>query len=47
MSGTVALFLVYFYGMHTYSFTFTVNVLVMKLLYVKFLENRFDFKVAY
>jgi len=46
VSGAVPLFLVFFYGMHRYSFTFAVNVHVMKVLYVKFLKNLFYFKDA-
>jgi len=44
MSGVIPLFLVYFYGMHRYSFTSPVNVHIMKVLYVKILKNLFDFK---
>ena len=36
-----------FYDMHRYSFTFTVNVHIMKVLYVKFLKNIFNFKDMY
>ena len=44
ISGAIPLFLVYFYGMHRYNFTFAVNVHIMKVLYVKFLKSLFDFK---
>jgi hypothetical protein len=44
MSGVIPLFLVYFYGMHPYSFTFTIDVHIMKVLYVKILKNLFDLK---
>jgi len=47
MSGAIPPFLVYFYDMRRYNFIFNVNFHIMKVLYVKFLKNLFDFEDTY